>query len=664
MVVSAGKPADAPLGLWAMAKDTFTAELTDFRRWTETTRQKLSGDPGADAEELKTLLDLMRDDLGIERPADLGPGDLEEVLLRIYPRKVTVFDRADTEDTIPAVRDFLAYLAGSGEMTEGTARELKRELDRIAPRFADAVMDPANWGMARSIVHAMEADGVDMGDQAAVDRWIATYNTRVDPADAVFDPSEEYEDDDEDINFKEAFGLPDRLPPIRLPAEAELAGTARDAPLIGQLRVLAAWLGPGRPVTENGELAGGDAAEAVGALGLAVADLAGVGRLRDVPRLDYLWRLALDAGFIELDEDETHAVPGEVAQAWPDGDDDEVLDVWEMLFALVMGTLDIIASLDPRRSSELDFFGQGAALAVMLFLARPDGLPVAEVSEVVRSAAVDELTPARAAKTWQSWVRAHGDPARLLLDQMVAVGAVGISDSEDGDAARLTPLGLAAMRTLFAGSGVEVPLLPPAEEMTAADLIAMAESAAEEEFEAETAAWLAHRTAESAARELLSVAAEADPASRVLAVAVVTQLGAPAEPAWRDVLGQMELRGYAKATLATSATGGDLAAAVPSELELCDDDLAWVLTDALVADGWDDLDDEVEYEPGALAKRLGEAIPAGREPAAFEMMARVPHPDAANVLTVIGRYHPDKKIAKAARKSAYKAASRQAAQRR
>jgi hypothetical protein len=664
MVVSAGKPADAPLGLWAMAKDTFTAELTDFRRWTETTRQKLSGDPGADAEELKTLLDLMRDDLGIERPADLGPGDLEEVLLRIYPRKVTVFDRADTEDTIPAVRDFLAYLTGSGEMTEGTARELKRELDRIAPRFADAVMDPANWGMARSIVQAMAADGVEMGDQAAVDRWIATYNTRVDPADAVFDPGEEYEDDDEDINFKEAFGLPDRLPPIRLPAEAELAGTARDAPLIGQLRVLAAWLGPGRPVTENGELAGGDAAEAVGALGLAVADLAGVGRLRDVPRLDYLWRLALDAGFIELDEDETHAVPGEVAQAWPDGDDDEVLDVWEMLFALVMGTLDIIASLDPRRSSELDFFGQGAALAVMLFLARPDGLPVAEVSEVVRSAAVDELTPARAAKTWQSWVRAHGDPARLLLDQMVAVGAVGISDSEDGDAARLTPLGLAAMRTLFAGSGVEVPLLPPAEEMTAADLIAMAESAAEEEFQAETAAWLAHRTAESAARELLSVAAEADPASRVLAVAVVTQLGAPAEPAWRDVLGQMELRGYAKATLATSATGGDLAAAVPSELELCDDDLAWVLTDALVADGWDDLDDEVEYEPGALAKRLGEAIPAGREPAAFEMMARVPHPDAANVLTVIGRYHPDKKIAKAARKSAYKAASRQAAQRR
>ena len=161
-----------------------------------------------------------------------------------------------------------------------------------------------------------------------------------------------------------------------------------------------------------------------------------------------------------------------------------------MIFALVLGTLHVAASLDPRRSSELDFFGQGEALAVMLFLARPDGLPVAEVSEAIRDAAVDELPPAQAAKTWQSWVRAHGDPARLLLDEMVALGAVRISDSEDGDLARLTPLGLAAMRTQFVDSDVEVPLLPPAEEMTAADLIATADGATDEEFQAETAAWL------------------------------------------------------------------------------------------------------------------------------------------------------------------------------
>src|SRR6266849_3170807 len=236
-----------------MAKDTpspFTAALAGFGRWTKTTRRKLSGDPGADAVELESLLDLMQNYLGIDRPADLGPGDLEELRLRVYPRKITVLDRADTEDTIPAIRDFLAYLGESGGMPDGAARKLERELDRIAPRFADAVMDPSNWGMARSFVQAMAADGVDMDDQAAVDRWIAAYNTRVDPAGGVFDAADEYDDDDQDIDLKEAFGLPDRLPPLRLPSEAELAGMARGASMIGQLRAFAAWLGTGRAVTE------------------------------------------------------------------------------------------------------------------------------------------------------------------------------------------------------------------------------------------------------------------------------------------------------------------------------------------------------------------------------------------------------------------------------
>jgi hypothetical protein len=656
-----------------MAKDIrptspspFTAALAGFRRWTKTTERKLAGDPGADVEEIRALLDLMRDYLEIERPAELGQGDLEELLLRIYPRKITVLDRADTEDTIPAVRDFLAYLAGSGQLPEGTARTLERELDRIAPRFTDAVMDPSNWGMARSFVQEMAAAGVDINDQVAVDRWIAALNAHTGPAGAVLDP-----EDDEDIDFKEAFGLPDRLPPMRLPSEAELAGMARGTAMIGRLRALAAWLGPARAVTENAELAGGDAAEAAAALGIGVppatdehaptgvTELPAVGRMRDLSRLDDLWRLGLDTGFIELDDDETHAVPGEVSKAWPDSDDDYVLDGWNTLFALVLGALDVAASRDPRRSRELDFFGQGAALAVLLFLARGNGVPVAEASEMVRSAAVDELSPDRAAKAWPSWVRAHGDPAKMVLDQLAALGAVRVAGSDDGDVARLTPLGLAAIRQQFVGSGVEIPLLPPADQMAAADLIAMADGADEEEFQAETAAWLSSRTPESAASELLSVAADSDPASRILAVAVATELGAAAEPAWRDALGQVELRGYARAVLATLASGDP--AVVPPGFELADDELAWMLTDSLVVDGWDDVDGDAEYEPADLAERLRDAIPAGRELAAFEMMARVPHPDAVSVLTTIGRYHPDKRIAKIARKSAYKAASRHAA---
>src|SRR5437763_5516489 len=249
-----------------MTKDPFGAALAGCGQWTATTKRKVSS---ASVGEVETLLDLMRDYLDIDRPADLGEGDLNELLLSVYPRKMTVFDAADTENTVPAARDFLAYLAERSEIPEGTARALERELHEIAPRFTDVMMDPSNGGMAGSLVHAMAADGVDLDDQAAVDRWISGYNAGL----AGFGDNEEDADDDL-VGLKEAFGLPDRMAPLRLPVPGELAAEARRAPLMAQLRKLAWWLGAGRAVTEDEELAGGDAAEAAAELGVDVARLA------------------------------------------------------------------------------------------------------------------------------------------------------------------------------------------------------------------------------------------------------------------------------------------------------------------------------------------------------------------------------------------------------
>jgi hypothetical protein len=41
----------------------------------------------------------------------------------------------------------------------------------------------------------------------------------------------------------------------------------------------------------------------------------------------------------------------------------------------------------------------------------------------------------------------------------------------------------------------------------------------------------------------------------------------------------------------------------------------------------------------------------------FDAMSSSPHPDAATVRSLIGRRHPDKRIAKAARRSAFRAGS-------
>src|ERR1700689_192722 len=142
-----------------MARDAFAATLTGFRQWAKTASDRMHADPAEEIGQLEVLLDLMRDYLEIERPADLTPAELEQLLLRIYPRKITILDESQTVDTIPSVSDFIAFLAESGALPAARARELDRELGLIAPQFGEAVMDPANWGMARSLVTEMAADG-------------------------------------------------------------------------------------------------------------------------------------------------------------------------------------------------------------------------------------------------------------------------------------------------------------------------------------------------------------------------------------------------------------------------------------------------------------------------------------------------------------------------
>ena len=84
-----------------MAGDAFEETLAGFRRWAGTTDRKLNGDPEEDASELDTVFSLMPDYLGIDAPSGLTAGSLAELLLDVYPRKVTVLDPKDVASTIP-----------------------------------------------------------------------------------------------------------------------------------------------------------------------------------------------------------------------------------------------------------------------------------------------------------------------------------------------------------------------------------------------------------------------------------------------------------------------------------------------------------------------------------------------------------------------------------
>jgi hypothetical protein len=621
--------------------DVFDATADDFAAWAKetTAARETAGTSGGDPDEARLLLDLMRDYLDLADPRDLGPGDLRTLLLDIYPRKVTVLSREDAADTIRTARGLLRFMAETGRARSVT--RLEGELDEIEAGFPDVVMDPANWGMARSFVQAMASDGVDVEDQGAVDQWIAVHNARQQLGllgDE--DPISEDGDPDQDAAIREAFGLPDRLPALRFGDQAELVSAARQSPLLASARALAVWA-DGRELTDDGLLVPADLAAAAQLLGIEV--LPGATSTDDVPELNQAWHLACCTYFI--DDSDDRAGVDDSADEWPDGSDDEVLDVWAAAFGHVVGHSLPIDGQGDELSAGLSLGGAGGGLVVALFLARGEGMQRSDCSSLMNELATADLTPARARKTRSAWARAHGDMADLLLDRLSRHGAVEV----DGDVARLTPLGMWQMRAELAQT-VEIPLLPPIAEMTAADLVAFGTDAPEDELVRERQAWLAGRPAVDAARELLRVAADGGPAERMIGASLATAVGAAAEPLWREALGDPALGAYAKLAL-NQIAGHDPAADPLPGLEIGPDEVASMLGDTLMA-----MSDAVDGEE--LAETVRQAVPPGREDQVFELMWRSANPAARQSLEVLGRHHPDKKIAKAARKAAYKARSR------
>ena len=609
-----------------MTGDAFEETLAGFRRWAGTTDHTLSGDPEQDAAELSTVFSLMPDYLGIDNPSRLTAGSLNELLLGVYPRKVTVLDPKDTASTVPALRDLTSYLAGTGAITAAAARAMDIELDEIEPEFAGAVMDPSRWGPATAMMHAMRRDGVDIGDSASVDAWIAQQNAGVFAGSAgVFAG---YEDAGplswDGVDLKEAFGIPDVVAPVRLPDEEALTALAAAAPLLADLRGLA------RDVRE------------------APVPAASVDPL--------FLALAVEADVAERDGDTL--APGEDAR-WLDDltEDYAALEARDYAFARVLDTtLETADQAQPPGGGDLDLAGHGIALVTELFLGARAGVPVTRLSASLKSAATAEVPPDAAQRQWEEWTSAHGDPAGLLLGQLAKLSAVTVADG----VARLEPLALHAVAAKLRACDVHVPDLPPPGEMTADDVVLLSMFGTEEDFAADFASWVAERTPGEAARELLVFAAGEGAAVRAAAVQVVSRLGEAAEPALREALDRPELRCYAKMTLIEQMAARDPDQPVPAELARTAEDLAWFMTDSFAP-----LTLTISRNaalPFDIAQLTGGGWDVSTE-SLFDAMARLDHPDAEAVLTMLGKHCDDKKTAKAARKAAFKAASRRASRR-
>jgi len=429
----------------------------------------------------------------------------------------------------------------------------------------------------------------------------------------------------DDIDLEDALDLPPVLPPVRLPEEVELAAQARRSALLADLR--------------------------------ALADEVRKTTVQTAAMNPVLLRLAEEAELVERDGEDL--APAEDA-GWLDdlADDSDALDAWEYAFAVVLDTtLEAADDSDPVVADDLDLEGHGPALVTRLFLSRGDGVRITELASALKDAATAGLAAEEeAGRQWQEWVDAHGNPLRLLLGQLERLGAVSVTD----DAVRLEPLGVRAVRSKLERDHLFVPVLPAPDKMTPNDLVLVWMHGSDEDLEAELASWTDSRGEEQAARELLAFAADGNAATRTGAITIVSRLGQAAEPAWREALDRVELRCYAKPQLAKLAGLDPEGTDLPAELELERADIAWLIADTFGPFSHFDLGQErFPFDFAELRRISGIEKPDE----AFEAMARLDHPDAEAVLTMIGRHASDKTTAKAARRAAYKASTRRAARR-
>lgn len=511
--------------------------------------------------------------------------------------------------------------------------------------------------------------------------------------------------DDEDLDDAAVL-----VPPVRLPAETELAALAKAVPMFDWALRLARWAAPHRAVDEFGDLTAPDRLPAARLLGLAPGE--GEVPEGEVPEEAVVeamraWSLACDLDLVEIGTTaagEHVAVPGPDLEPAEEGDPETVLELWLTAAGIVR---ELAVEAD---SQELELEDDGAAEA------EEDEEGLGEVEDARDEAAelLDEAlqvlyeTTAFAEPGTETVplgvlaallvVPEGEEPSDELLgditDVMVALdpmladlSELGLLDyrpidpelfdeeegeegeegeetagaGPDGEPAeldeaesarfglvRLTPLGQYGIRQWLLEDGYDAPLVGELAGGDAAELLRGVSEAANVLPEEELKVWLDGREPVAAARELLAAARGNDayaPMRRMLCHSALTLLGAPAEPAVREVLGDPELGGGAAAWLV--ALG---AAEVPAPDRAT---ALWTVVDAFAAQLLD-----TGGDPELLRELVAE-LPVTEEPADYlGELWRVEHPYTADVLEAVGEMHPDRAVAKEARKAAFKARSK------
>ncbi|MFG3104557.1 hypothetical protein ACGFZL_29135 [Streptomyces sp. NPDC048182] len=467
------------------------------------------------------------------------------------------------------------------------------------------------------------------------------------------------------------------LPPARLRPEAELARDALAAPVLARAARLARWAGPETRVDAGGGLVEEQVPGAAEVLGLTGDDAAAYA--------SEAWRIAVDTGLVEiLDEEAGTVEAGEELALLTGGSPQDVLGVWltaletvladasvpdldEVVDALAEGGEVDLSRLgwDPEAEAEFLDGVLGNLYLLTVGAEAPGDSPVplpALAASVLVPGDMDEPSNDVLERVSDAMMRLDDqfrllEPAGLVAYQPVDEALMADADEEpappvdDTDVARygmvrLTPLGLYGLRARLLEAGYDAPAVGDLADKGADALLDGTAAYPPPAAHAETEQWLGRRDPLAAARELLAAARGTDPGAplrRLRCQQALSLVGAEAEPALREVLDDAELGGLARVWL-TEHGAGDVPAP-PEEM------VFWLTIDTVAAQlAAEGNSEELRELVQGLARQHG---------GFFDTAWRVGHPATADVLEAMGRLHPDKKVAKEARKAAFKARSQQ-----
>jgi hypothetical protein len=104
--------------------------------------------------------------------------DVEAYLLDHYPAHGAATD--EDVELVPVHLDaFLEWLAASGRGAPGPLAAARARLARCRAAFLRDARDPRLFGLAKTVVRAMQREGIDPGDRRAADRFLAKFNERL-----------------------------------------------------------------------------------------------------------------------------------------------------------------------------------------------------------------------------------------------------------------------------------------------------------------------------------------------------------------------------------------------------------------------------------------------------------------------------------------------------